>query len=313
MKLNIAYPSTGCQKVIEVEDEKKLRAFYDKRISAEVEGEALGPDFAGYVFRISGGNDKEGFCMKQGVLTQTRVRLLLADGHSCYRPRKRGERKRKSVRGCVVSSELSVLNLVIVKKGDNEIPGLTDTIKPRRLGPKRATRIRKLFNLDKKDDVRAYVIKRQITKDGKKPYFKSPKIQRLVTPDRLQRKRHMAQIRKKRYEKSKAEAETYNKLLAARFKEAKDKRAAVLSKRRSLSRKASGKEEPKAAAAAAGAAPKAAAAAPKKAPASKKEASKKADGAKKEASKKAAPKQAAPKAAAKPKTESKKAEAPKKQ
>jgi hypothetical protein len=37
-------------------------------------------------------------------------------GHSLYRPRKRGERKRKSVRGCIVSGELSVLNLVVVKK-----------------------------------------------------------------------------------------------------------------------------------------------------------------------------------------------------
>jgi len=300
MKLNIAYPATGCQKLIEVDDERKLRAFYDKRISAEVEGEALGPDFNGYVFRISGGNDKEGFCMKQGVLTQARVRLLLADGHSCYRPRKRGERKRKSVRGCIVSSDLSVLNLVIVKKGDNEIPGLTDTIKPRRLGPKRATRIRKLFNLDKKDDPRAYVIKRQITKDGKKPYFKSPKIQRLVTPDRLQRKRHLKVIRRKRYEKSKAEAEAYNKLLAARFKEAKDKRAAVLQKRRSLSRKASEKGEDKKAAPAAAAAPKAAApkkdAAPKTA-APKKDAAPKAASAKKPAGDK--PASAKPKAAAK--------------
>lgn len=71
----------------------------------------------GYVVRISGGNDKQGFPMKQGVLTHGRVRLLLSKGHSCYRPRRTGERKRKSVRGCIVDANLSVLNLVIVKKG----------------------------------------------------------------------------------------------------------------------------------------------------------------------------------------------------
>ena len=75
------------------------------------------PHTQGYVVRISGGNDKQGFPMKQGVLTNGRVKLLLKKGHSCYRPRRTGERKRKSVRGCIVDSNLSVLNLVIVKKG----------------------------------------------------------------------------------------------------------------------------------------------------------------------------------------------------
>lgn len=47
-----------------------------------------------------------------------RVRLLLSKGHSCYRPRRTGERKRKSVRGCIVDANLSVLALVIVRKGE---------------------------------------------------------------------------------------------------------------------------------------------------------------------------------------------------
>lgn len=102
MKLNISYPATGCQKVVAIEDEKKLIALYDKRISHEVDGGELADEFAGYIFRISGGNDKQGFPMKQGVLTNGRVRLLLKKGMSCYRPRRSGERKRKSVRGCIV-------------------------------------------------------------------------------------------------------------------------------------------------------------------------------------------------------------------
>lgn len=101
------------------------------------------------MFRISGGNDKQGFPMKQGVLSANRVRLLLHKGVSCYRPRRRGERKRKSVRGCIVASDLAVLNLVVTKKGEHDIPGLTDAPVPRRLGPKRANNIRKLFNLGK--------------------------------------------------------------------------------------------------------------------------------------------------------------------
>ncbi|CAI9177032.1 unnamed protein product [Rangifer tarandus platyrhynchus] len=133
MKLNISFPATGCQKLIEVDDERKLRTFYEKRVATEVAADALGEEWKGYVVRISGGNDKQGFPMKQGVLTHGRVRLLLSKGHSCYRPRRTGERKCKSVRGCIVDANLSVLNLVIVKKGEKDIPGLTDTTVPRRL------------------------------------------------------------------------------------------------------------------------------------------------------------------------------------
>ena len=109
-------------------------------MAQEVSAECLGEEWKGYVVRITGGNDKQGFPMKQGVMTNGRVKLLLKKGQSCYRPRRKGERKRKSVRGCFVDANLSVLNLCIMKKGEQEIPGLTDRIVPRRLGPKRAGR-----------------------------------------------------------------------------------------------------------------------------------------------------------------------------
>merc|ERR1711909_128345 len=95
MKLNISYPATGAQKLVDIEDEKKVRIFYEKRMGAEVEVDSLGDEWKGYVFRIAGGNDKQGFPMKQGILTTGRVRLLFSKGHSCYRERRDGERSRK--------------------------------------------------------------------------------------------------------------------------------------------------------------------------------------------------------------------------
>ena len=52
-----------------------------------------------------------------------------------------------------VAACLSVLALSVVKQGDNDIPGLTDAVHPKRLGPKRATKIRRFFGLSKDDDV----------------------------------------------------------------------------------------------------------------------------------------------------------------
>ena len=59
-----------------------------------------------------------------------------------------------------------------------------------------------MFNLSKKDDVRKYVIRRTFVKEDKKPRSKAPKIQRLVTLIRLQRRR------KKPYRLKKQHGET---------------------------------------------------------------------------------------------------------
>lgn len=217
------------------------RTLYDKRISQEVSGEDLGDEFAGYVFKITGGNDKQGFAMKQGVLTNNRVRLLLAEGASCYRTRRVGERKRKSVRGCIVGPDLSVLNLVIVKKGDNELPGLTDDSVAKRLGPKRANKIRKLFNLTKADDIRKYVVTRTFEKNGK-TVSKRPNIQRLVTPVVIRRKQVRLATQVAALQKSKADAAAYTALVQKRLAEQKAARKSEISKRRS-SRRASSKKE----------------------------------------------------------------------
>jgi small subunit ribosomal protein S6e len=78
MKINIAYPATGAQKMFEIDDERKLRVFYEKRMAQEVKGDMLGDEFQGYVFKIMGGNDKQGFPMKQGVLLPHRSFLLIS-------------------------------------------------------------------------------------------------------------------------------------------------------------------------------------------------------------------------------------------
>ena len=219
--------------MIEIDDEARLQNLYERRIAQEVDGSALGDDFNGYVFRISGGNDKQGFPMLQGVLTNTRVRLLCKKGQKTYRQRRTGERKRKSVRGCIVGQDISVLNLVVTKIGDSPVPGLTDDSAPRRLGPKRANNIRKLFNLSKEDDVRQYVIARTYTNKKGVQCRKAPKVQRLVTPLTLQRKRAIKAAKMNSVLRNKEEAAAYKKVVAQRLAEQKEARRSLISKRRS--------------------------------------------------------------------------------
>lgn len=57
--------------MFEVNDEHKLRIFYEKRMGAEIEADLLGDEWKGYLLRVAGGNDKQGFPMKQGVLTNS--------------------------------------------------------------------------------------------------------------------------------------------------------------------------------------------------------------------------------------------------
>jgi ribosomal protein S6E (S10) len=233
MKLNISYPKHGSNKMVEVEDEKKLRIFADKRICEEVPGDSLGDDFKGYVFKITGGFDKQGFAMVQGVATNGRVRLMLDGRTGMYTPKRPGCRKRKSIRGCIIGTDLSCINLTIVRKGPTDLPGLTDpdSNKPSMRGPKRAAKIRKLWGLTKADDVRLFVPKRKVSKDGKKEQVKSPKIQRLVTPITVRRKKQRIADKKDRFTRNQEQKAKYEQILAQVRKE---KRAALLSKKREL-------------------------------------------------------------------------------
>ena len=193
--LNISDPVTGNNKKVVIEDEEKVRYFLEKRIDNIVDGEYLGPEFKGYQLKITGGNDIAGKPMKQGVFSSKHVRILMEDGSKGYRCKRTGERKRRCVRGAIIGQDITTVALCISKRGEQAIAGLTDVKKPIKLGPKRASHIRKMFGLKKEDNVVKYVVKREITKDAKH-HHKSPKIQRLITKNRLRRRKTLKNERK---------------------------------------------------------------------------------------------------------------------
>ena len=62
---------------------------------------------------------------------------------------------------------------------------ITNELRATQLDQKLATRIRNMFHLTKEDDVKKYVVRKD-NQDGK---VKAPKIQRLITPERIKRKK----------------------------------------------------------------------------------------------------------------------------
>jgi len=237
MKFNLSYPQHGTQKCVEIDDDNKCRIFYDKRMGTEVEADALGDEYKGYIFKITGGNDKDGFPMKQGIIINGRTAVMMTKGHKCYRPRRSGERKRKSVRGCVVGPDIRVLAVQVVKKGEKDIQGLTDETKPKRLGPKRASKLRRLLNIPRSKEanvlVRKVAIRRTWTNSKGKERTKAPKIQRLITENRLKRKRIYKKEKINRWHRTKKAAEEYNKFLAD-FRKKKDaKKSAEIARKKS--------------------------------------------------------------------------------
>lgn len=196
MKINVSYARHGTVKSFDVTDDQVRRGgIFGKRLGAEVDGNTFGSQFDGYVFKLRGGQDTEGFPMMYGVCAPARVALLLkrgSVGYNAFRGRK-GERRRKAVRGDIVQEDISMLNVSISKVGDNTLEGVTDVSKPRPLGPKRVSTIRKLWNLPRTADVKKFVVKRKVSKAGKKDRYKSPVVQRLITSKiRAQRVRKVA-------------------------------------------------------------------------------------------------------------------------
>ena len=210
MKLNISYPIAGTSIKVVLDDRHAIEQLNGYRISSEIKGEMLNKDYAGYIFKITGGTDADGFPMMQGILTDSRAKLLLGGRCVGFIPKRDGERRRKSVRGCIVGHDISCLNLVVLERGEKDIEGLTNKSYPARRFPKRASKIRKLYNLPATEqDLSKFIVRRQVTSASGKKKVKSPKIQRLVTKRTIAHKKRMMKKRLENIVKSRKAAEAY--------------------------------------------------------------------------------------------------------
>ncbi len=113
-KVVISDPKSGkaYQKTISGANANKL---IGKQIGDVINGTIvdLPPD---YELQITGGSDKDGFPMRPDLPGAGRKRLLLSGGVG-YNPKEKGVRRRKTVRGRVISKDIVQINMKVVKHG----------------------------------------------------------------------------------------------------------------------------------------------------------------------------------------------------
>ena len=120
--LDIGDPKTGKTYHLKI-DEKKFAALMERKIGETINGELLG--FPGYKFEIRGGSDDAGFPMMPGVKGTARKKILLSGGVG-YRPKDKGIRRRKTVRGSTIAHDIRQVNLKIVQWGSKPIISQTE-------------------------------------------------------------------------------------------------------------------------------------------------------------------------------------------
>jgi small subunit ribosomal protein S6e len=90
-----------------------------KKIGDEIDG--INVNLPGYKLKIAGGSDKSGFPMKPGFAGSGRRRLLLTESIGYHPKDYPGKRKRQSVRGQVVGTEIVQINVKITKWGSKAV------------------------------------------------------------------------------------------------------------------------------------------------------------------------------------------------
>ncbi|MEA1998706.1 MAG: 30S ribosomal protein S6e [Euryarchaeota archaeon] len=121
MQVVISDPKTGKAYKVEGKDTEAHTLFIGKRIDDVVDADIIG--LGGYVLEITGGSDKEGMPMRKDVSGTARRQILITSPPG-YRPNENGKRRRKSVRGNEISTEISQINVTIKEYGSKPLEGI---------------------------------------------------------------------------------------------------------------------------------------------------------------------------------------------
>jgi small subunit ribosomal protein S6e len=119
LKVLVSDPKAAKVSTVEL-DAPKARPLVGRELGDEVDGSLFG--MAGKKLKITGGSDKDGIPMVANIHGGAKKYVLLAGGVG-FKPRAEGERRRKLVRGRMITDETYQLNMVI------SVPEATQTSK----------------------------------------------------------------------------------------------------------------------------------------------------------------------------------------
>jgi small subunit ribosomal protein S6e len=111
-KVIISDPQDGKSKVVEVEEARAV-PFIGRKLGEIIDGIVV--DMPATKLQILGGSDKDGVPMRGNVHGGIRRQVVLSEGAG-FKPKRDGERKRKTVRGDTISDEIVQINLKIVEQ-----------------------------------------------------------------------------------------------------------------------------------------------------------------------------------------------------
>lgn len=152
MQINIAYPQNGSNLTIKA-NSHGVQRLTGLKILDTFDGKILEEKYSGCLFQINGGCDREGFPMSPKFLTDKRKRPILKKGDIGFHPTRKGMKKRKTVRGNIVSDEIAMLNVSLIKSNEIGIEGLTDKYVPITHWPKRINKLKAKLSIPSNQNV----------------------------------------------------------------------------------------------------------------------------------------------------------------
>jgi small subunit ribosomal protein S6e len=118
-KVVVSDPKT--KKAYQKEIDQKASTLLGKKIGEKVSGQPLG--LTGYELELTGGSDKDGFPMRGDVDGSARKRIILSSAPG-FHPERKGQRRRKSVRGNTISPDIMQVNTKITGYGQKPLQEL---------------------------------------------------------------------------------------------------------------------------------------------------------------------------------------------